>query len=233
MPDLTPDHHADREAARRDNGEFGTHSRTSPEVHLADGNGFRDPSYPLTLEVVLERWDNRDNAIELGVVEFDARALCDARSLTELDQAFETGDPDAIFFEAVDAGLTDAHDGPFTVRTPEEFDDYVTHRENSGMNDAYPNAAEIVAAAALEAKMSKRAKALETAARLLKEAGPGATVTMPVTELTPGEVLVRGMDRVRVNEVTASSTMPGFTMVDTDFGYLYLASDQEVTVEAS
>lgn len=232
MTDLNPEQHAEREAARRDNGEFGTHEHSAPELHLADGNGYHDVTYPATVIVRLERWDERDNAIEVGRVEFDARAIFDALSLSEIKRAHGNQDYDWIFQDAQTYGLTDEHDGPFTVDIPEDFEDYLVHRDENGMTDPYETAAEGLEVARVEHVLGKRTEALATAERLLAAAGDTATVTKKISELEFGDIMVQGENRLRVDETSPSSQMPGFIMVGTDFGYLYLDPDEEVRVEA-
>lgn len=229
MTDLTPEQTSEREAHRRANGEFGEHPHTSPEVHLDDGNGFRDPAYPATVTVTLEQWNDRDEAVPVGEIEFDARAVFDAHPTDAIDP--EDSDQDWVFYEAQKAGLADGHNGPFTVHLPEDIDDYITHREENGMTDPYPSAVEGLAAAKLDADMTKRRKAIADAARLL-ERNPDATTTKLTSELTAGDVLAHGSQRVTVNDISESSAMPGFLMVETDFGNLYLDPAAEHEVEA-
>jgi len=229
MTDLTPDQIAEREAARRRNGEFGEHDHSAPELAL--GNAFRDAAYPFTVRVNLEHWDGR-RYVTLRTVEFDARALLDARPLRDLHR-LEEDDLDWIFEEAVRRGLTDEFDGPYTVELPDDVADYIEHRETSGMTDAYPNADEIIAAAALDANMERRAKALEDAQRYLEAAGPGAIETKKVSELNSGDILVQGTNRLRIEEQPGpTSLVPGFWSVGTHFGYLYLDPDETAQVEA-
>jgi len=116
MTDLTPAQRAELEAHRRSNGEFGEHDHSDPELAL--GNGFRDAAYPLTVTVRLEKWDHHDNAFEVGRVEFDARAILDAKSTAEVGDLFDR-DPDWLFGRAVAAGFIDDYEGPYTVERPE------------------------------------------------------------------------------------------------------------------
>jgi len=208
------------------------HVHSQPAIGLdADGNGFRDPAYPLTVTVVLERWNYRDEAEEVGTVEFDARAIFDGMSLDEVREAFDN-DVDWLFHKAITAGFVEAHDGPFTVREPDELDDYIEHRENNGMADPYENADEILAAAVLDANRERRAKALDEAQRLLVAAGPGAIVTKKVADLDVGDVLVQGTNRLRIEEQPGPvNVVPGFWSVGTEFGYLYLDPDETIDIE--
>ncbi|SDH40087.1 hypothetical protein [Microbacterium sp. 77mftsu3.1] len=224
MTELTPE----QQAARRDNGEFGTHENTGPELELG-GNVYSDPATAATVRVILERWDYRDNAETIGTVEFDARAIFDNASLDKLASMDDTLETDWIFEEAREHGLTEGHDGPFTVELPEDFEDYLRHREDNGMVDPYPSAAELLALAKTEHAREKRAEALAEAERRLADAG---TVAKKVSELTPGDVLVQNQHRLTVDDVTTSSAMPGFLMVQTDFGYLYLDPDLDIEIEA-
>lgn len=232
MTDLTPEQRADRERARLANGEFGTHDHSGPELAL-DGNTYSDLSAPLTVTVRLERWDERDNAIPVGHVEFDARALFDARDLASIDPETTHSDEDWVFDEARAAGIVKNHDGPFTVQLPDDFEEYLEHRRDNGMVDAYPSAAESLAIQVRETKLAQRQESLEAASRLLHEAGEGATITKKVSDFDEdGEILVQGTSRVAVHNIEHSSTMPGFMAVETDFGTLYLDPDQEFEVEA-
>lgn len=224
MTELTPE----QQAARRDNGEFGTHENTGPELELG-GNVYGDPATAATVRVILERWNYRDEAEQVGIVEFDARAIFDNESLAKLVSTEDSLETDWIFEDAHAHGLTEGHDGPFTVELPEDFDDYIRHREDNGMVDPYPSAAELLALAKTEHAREKRAEALAEAERRLAEAG---TVTKKVSELAAGDVLVQGQHRLRVDGVMPSITMRGSLMVETDFGYLYLDPDVELQVEA-
>ena len=105
MTDLTPAQRAELEAHRRSNGEFGEHDHSDPELGL--GNGFRDPAYPFTVRVNLEHWDGRRD-VTLRTVEFDARALLDARPLSKLYDLAEQHQ-DWIFEEAAVADACDMH----------------------------------------------------------------------------------------------------------------------------
>lgn len=232
MTDLTPEQLADREHARRANGEFGSHEHTDPELQLATGNAYADPSTPLNVTVRLEQWDDRDNAFEVGQVDFDARAIFDSRDLADIDPDVTYSDEDWVFEDARAAGIADQHDGPFTVVLPEDFDEYLTHRRENGMSEAYPSAAESLALQVREMKLARRQEALDTASRLLHEAGDGATVIRKVSDFEGGEVLVQGTSRIVVHNVEPSSTMPGLMAVETDFGTLYVAPDQEYETEA-
>lgn len=225
MTDLTPDQSAELEAARRQNGQFGEHDHSGPELEL--GNAYRDPSSPATVTVRLEQADARDNIFEVGKVEFDARAIFDSRDLAAITTARDFEDLDWVFDTARMHGLVGDHDGPFTVELPEDFDEYIEHRENNGMTEAYESATELLALATME----KRQEVLAEAERLLGIAGKHGIFTKKVSALNAGEVLVQGAQRVTVNGTSESSAMPGFIMVDTDFGYLYLDPEVEVTVE--
>lgn len=58
--------------------------------------------------------------------------------------------------------------------------------------------------------------------------------TIPASELQPGDVIVSAdrISRVFVEgEVYASSSMPGFTVVEADIASLYFSSDTELEVE--
>ena len=227
MTDLTPE----QIAARQANGEFGVHDHSAPDFEL-DGNAYRDVTSPLTVQIRLEQWEG-DYAREVGRVELDARALFDARSLSDLDGVdADNNDQDWVFFEGSSAGLVPEHDGPFTVELPEDFHEYIEHRENNGMVEPYEGAAESLAVQVRETKLAKRQEALELANRLLVEAGDGATVTKRVEDFEPGDMLVQGTSRLTVDNIERSSAMPGFMAVDTEFGTLYLDPEQEFVVEA-
>ena len=228
MTDLTPE----QIAARQSDGKFGTHDHSDPELEL--GNAYRDVTSPLTVSVRLERWDDRDRdyAMEVGRVEFDARAIFDARKLEDIDPEVTYSDQDWVFHEAQNAGLVDGHDGPFTVELPEDFAEYIEHRENNGMVEPYEGAAESLAIQVRETALAKRQEALETAARLLTAAGDGATETKRADAFEPGDVLVQGTSRLTVENIEESSSMPGFLAVETEFGTLYLDPELEFEVEA-
>jgi len=229
----TPEELAKLNQFRQAGGEFGDRPLRAPDPSQELGNGFRDPAYPLTVEVRLEKWDSRDNIQEVGVVEFDARALFDRKSVEDLESVVDgAGYRDWIYEQAVEAGLVEGHDGPFTVEEPEELEDYIEHRANSGMVDAYESADEILAAARLDALKTRRTKALEEAFGHLVAAGSGATIERRAENLAGGDVLVQGTQRVVVDGAKPSSLMPGFIMVETAFGCLFLSPDAEVTVEA-
>lgn len=226
MTDLTPE----QIAARQDNGEFGAHDHSDPEFEL--GNAYRDVTSPLAVQVRLERWEG-DYAREVGRVEMDARALFDARSLEDLrDIDADSNDQDWVFWEGSNAGLVPEHDGPFTVELPDDFQEYIEHRENNGMVVPYEGAAESLAIQVREANLAKRQDALELASRLLDAAGDGATVTKHAEDFEPGDVLVQGTSRLTVQNVERSSSMPGFMAVETEFGTLYLDPEQDFVVEA-
>lgn len=226
MTDLTPE----QIAARQANGEFGTHDHTAPDFEL-DGNAYRDVTSPLTVVVRQEVYQG-DYVHEVGRVEFDARAIFDARKLADINPETTYSDQDWVFHEAQNAGLVPEYDGPFTVDLPDDFDEYIEHRENNGMVEPYEGAAESLALQVREAKLSQRQEALEKASRLLGEAGDGATETKQAEDFTPGDVLVNGTSRLTVQNVERSSSMPGFLAVETEFGTLYLDPKQEFEVEA-
>lgn len=234
MTDLTPE----QISARQPNGEFGTHDRSAPEFEL--GNAFRDVTSPLTVRVQLEERDSYGDPQEVDSIEFDARALFDARRLADIRTASTAYDRDWVFFEAQSAGLVDEHDGPFTVKLPADFREYIEHRENNGMTEPYELAAESLALQVREVKLDKRREALATASRLLQEAGDDATVAKKVHELESGDVLVRGEYRTRVEDVSEHSDFEtrvrnGFQSrfaVETDFGTIYLDENDTVRVEA-
>jgi hypothetical protein len=226
MADMTPDQIAQREAARTRTGEFGTHDRTDPEIDLGGGNAYNDVTAPVTVKVHLEQWHEDAYVVTVGAVDFDARALLDAEPLRELEN---TGsDTDWVFERAQTLGLVDGHDGPFTVELPDDFEDYITHRENNGMVDAYELAHESIALQQAEVATKRRADALEEADRQLSIAG-----TDPKTndELTPGDVLVSGKHRLTIDNIERSSTMPGMLAVETEFGTLYLDPAETSQVE--
>lgn len=227
MTDLTPE----QVAARQPNGEFGVHDHSAPDFEL-DGNAYRDVTSPLTVAVRLEQWTGK-YSIEVGRVEFNARAIFDARNLAEIDPETTYSDTDWVFHEAQSAGLVDGHDGPFTVELPDDFDEYLEHREDNGMVAPYEGAAESLAVQVREANLTKRQEALELADRLLTAAGDGATETKQAEEFTPGDVLVNGTSRLTVQNVERSSSMPGFLAVETEFGTLYLDPELEFEVETS
>jgi hypothetical protein len=226
MTDLTPDQIAEREAARTRTGEFGERAHTDPELAL--GNAYGDVSTPLTVKVRLEQWALGDHVITVGSAEFDARAILDAEPLSGLESLRDNEDTDWVFDTARRLGIADQHDGPFTVELPDDFEDYITHRENNGMTDAYPTAAEGIAVLVME----KRQEVLAEAQRLLDIAGEHGTIEKPNDELVAGDVLVQGASRVNVTEnPSPSSAMPGFMAVETDFGVLYLDPEQTSFVE--
>ena len=227
MTDLTPE----QIAARQSDGKFGAHDHSAPDFEL-DGNAYRDVTSPLTVSVRLERYDDRDYAMEMGRVEFDARAIFDARKLENIDPETTYSDTDWVFHEAQAAGLVDGHDGPFTVELPDDFHEYIEHRENNGMVEPYEGAAESLAVQVREATLAKRQDALELADRLLQVAGDGATETKRADAFEPGDVLVQGTSRLTVENVEESSSMPGFLAVETEFGTLYLDPELEFEVEA-
>lgn len=226
MTDLTPE----QIAARQSDGKFGAHDHSDPELEL--GNAYRDVTSPLTVSVRLERWDDRGYAMEVGHLEFDARAIFDARKLADIDPEVTQSDTDWVFHEAQNTGLVDGHDGPFTVELPEDFAEYIEHRENNGMVEPYEGAAESLAIQVRETALAKRQNALALADRLLHAAGDGATETKRVDAFEPGDILVKGTSRLTVENVEKSSSMPGFLAVETEFGTLYLDPELEFEVEA-
>ena len=234
MTDLTPE----QIAARQANGEFGVHNHSAPEFEL--GNPYRDVTSPLTVRVQLEEHDGYGDPQEVDSIALDARALFDARRLSDIRTASTAYDRDWVFFEAQAAGLVDEHDGPFTVKLPKDFRQYIEHRENNVMTEPYEDAAESLALQVREAKLDKRREALATAARLLTEAGDGATVEKKVVDLESGDVLVRGEYRTRVESISEHSDFEtrvrnGFESrfaVETDFGIIYLDENDTVRVEA-
>jgi hypothetical protein len=233
MTDLNPEQRAEREAARRANGEFGTHAHSDPDVSLdAEPNIYRDVTSPFTVTVQLERWDHRDNAVSVGSVEFDARAILDAQPLSDL--ANLDHDSDWVVEHAKELGLVD-HDGPYTLQLPDEegetLEDYLSQREEQGMTEAYPSVDEALTAQATEHALEARREALATAARILAELGERGTTTKTVADLTAGDVLVRGAQRLTVDHIETSSMIFGSLAVETTFGTLYLGADEEVSVE--
>ena len=234
MTDLTPE----QIAARQRNGKFGVHSHSGPELAL--GNAYRDVTSPLTVCVQLEAHDGYGDPQELETIEFDARALFDGRSLADIRTASTADARDWVFFEAQSVGLVDDHDGPFTVKLPADFREYIEHRENNGMVEPYETAAESLALQVREVKLGKRRNTLAAAARLLQEAGDGATITKKVHELEAGDVLVRGEYRTRVEsvlehgdfETRVSNGFESRYAVDTDFGTILLDENDTVQVEA-
>lgn len=226
---MTPDQIAQREAARTRTGEFGTHDHTDPEIDLDPGNAYNDVTTPVTVTVQLEQWDRNDNILNIGSVDFDGRALLDAESLQDLDASRKNGDIDWVFERAKSLGLIDTdHDGPYTVELPDDFEDYIAHRENNGMTEPYELADESIALQQAEAAMKRRGAALEEAERQLAVAGTEARAN---AELSPGDVLVRGGHRLTVDNVERSSTMPGMLAVETTFGTLYLDPDVTSQIE--
>lgn len=135
--------------------------------HLG-GNQFSDPASPLTVRIRFERWVG-DYAQEVGSVEFDGRAVFDAEPLSTI--ANDMSDLDWVLHSATAAGLVDEHDGPFTVEVPEDLAEYIEHRENAGMIEAYPSAADSLAAARAEHLNAKLEGAIAEVKRLREALG--------------------------------------------------------------
>lgn len=165
----------------------------APEQHAAsdhmNANPFSDPAAPLDVRVRLERWDD-DNAVEIGSIEFDGRAVFDAQHLDTIGDHYS--DLDWVFYTAITAGLIDNHDGPFTVYVPEELAEYIAHRESAGMNEPYPSAAASLAAARLDLLRTKLEEATAEVERLraeIAEAEKAGSVErgerFTITELDP------------------------------------------------
>ncbi|WP_404473438.1 hypothetical protein [Microbacterium aerolatum] len=133
------------------------------EPKQAQGNPFSDPAAPLTVRVRLERWVG-DYAQEIGSVDFDARAVFDSQHLDSIGT--DQSDLDWVFYAAVANGLIENHDGPFTVEVPEDLAEYIEHRENAGMTEAYPSAAEALAATRVDHLQAKLQQTLAEAERL-------------------------------------------------------------------
>lgn len=144
-----------------------THQTDEQSEHLA-GNPFSDPASPLTVRIRLERWVG-DYAQEIGSVEFDGRAVFDAEPLSTI--ANDLSDLDWVLHSATAAGLVDEHDGPFTVEEPEDLAEYIEHRENAGMTEAYPSAADSLAAARAEHLNTKLEDAIAEVKRLREALG--------------------------------------------------------------
>ena len=221
MTDLTPDQITERENARQSNGEFGTHEHSAPELGLVRW----DASEPLLIRVRLERWTGKYD-VEVGVAEFDARAIFDGRSVADLERAEDSEDLDWVFEEAKELGLSD-HDGAYTVELPEDFGDYLRHREGAGMTGPYPSAAASKAILALE----KRQEVLAAAERLLTIAGEHGTIAKKAGEIERGDVLVKGSHRFEVLDVYDSTATPGIRHAETEFGTLALDPDVQFQVE--
>lgn len=67
----------------------------------------------------------------------------------------------------------------------------------------------------------------------MTETSPENKVThKPATELASGDTLVGDMGgHVLVYDASPSSSHPGFIIVETEFGYLFLDDDEEALVE--
>lgn len=72
---------------------------------------------PIMATAIYERWNRRDEAIEMHRVEFDATRIVAGLSEDEREQLMNGGFEiaDDIFREAESRGLIPAHDGPFTL----------------------------------------------------------------------------------------------------------------------
>lgn len=114
-------------------GQFAATQKSEGDVALSGAT-----AEPVTVRVTLERWDANDDAVEVGDVEFDARAVFDTLDLKDLEVMCSgeyNGGLDHIFSRAVDAGLVDGHDGPFTVELPDEvLEEYITQRRAAGQD---------------------------------------------------------------------------------------------------
>jgi len=223
----------------RDAGKFGFRpDRQDPSAPLGawddeeDGNSYRDLGAPLTVNVRLERWNHRDEAEEVGSVSFDARAIFDAENLDFIRrQVVQYGDTDWVFGAALTAGLVEDHKGPFTVELPDDFDEYIEYRDEVGMQEPYETAGESLALAVVETNQGRRAEAFAAVAQLNSQVG--MTEKKKVADLISGDVLTQHGQRLVVHSTSESSAQPGMTMVETDFGYLYLDPDEEMTVETA
>ncbi|MCU6479015.1 hypothetical protein [Arthrobacter sp. A2-55] len=108
---------ANRENARTNDGRFETKPH-GEAVGVALAAATSHPK-PITATVIFERWDGRDNAIEVGRTEFDASRLLAELTVEQRGALHEMGDYeslDNLFHEGVSRGLLPAHEDPFTVR---------------------------------------------------------------------------------------------------------------------
>ncbi|MGO1852784.1 MAG: hypothetical protein ACTH0V_05175 [Microbacteriaceae bacterium] len=131
MSTINPAARAAREHDRRDNGQFGERQHDAPAHELPQ------PELPnVGTELVLERWNWRDEAEEMDTLDVDFRPVLDARSLDEIPEAGDVGEWDTFFYEAEDVGLHGGWDGPFTVRVDQdELVAYVEARRAAGQVD--------------------------------------------------------------------------------------------------
>lgn len=134
-------------------GQFAATQKTEGEVALT---GTRPE--PVTVRVRLERWDANDEAVEVGETQFDARTVFDTLDVKDLQGMYDgeySSDLDHIFDRAVNAGLVNRHDGPFTVELPEKpFERYIAGRRSAGQDTPV--------AAAVPYTVAKQREALKT-----------------------------------------------------------------------
>lgn len=117
-------------------GEFAANAHDGAPSGLPAEPEYTSPAISAT--IVQERWDDRDNAQEIGRETIDLTKVLDGYALDDLPESTDhLGETDQFYDDAQKLGLIDGHGGPFTVWIDEdEYQAYVESRRAAGKDDA-------------------------------------------------------------------------------------------------
>lgn len=252
MTDISVDAAGRREAARTDSGQFGTQSRTGPTDLANPFDRVRAARAEIVAGCLSGVHDSIKDAIPdvtgIKVVNNDEGDMYwqVKRPGSDQWQNLYDGDPDTgkPYLLADGSYLEDViweagSGGGLEITKPNEFEDYAagppaetTFNYPASMRvDKYSGELE-EAELDLE-KMRVAYEPYESAAPAVPQ--KPATVSVAPDELSNGDTLVstNGSRLVITGEVSPSNQIPGFMAVETDFGTIYLDSEQLVEIEGT